>query len=112
MEDIFVTSLLNSSKCWMYHFLNFKFSNLPESRAAAAGGGGLSWIGGGLSYLGGGLSYTAGGGLSRITGGAGVCACLDLTLDGADDGFLKKEVRCFTTLTLFNQTSKFPKCQM
>ena len=39
----------------------------------------------------GGLSYTAGGGLSQITGGAGVCACLDLTLDGADDGFLKKK---------------------
>ena len=39
----------------------------------------------------GGLSYTVGGGLSRITVGAGVCACLDLTLDGADDGFLKKK---------------------
>ena len=82
--------------------------NLPESRAAvAADGGGLSWIGGGLSYLGGGLSYTAGfsritgGGLSRITGGAGACACLDLTLDGADDGFLKKKFnRFFKTAAL------------
>ena len=91
----------------LYHL--FKFSNLPESRAAAADGGGLSWIGGGLSYLGGGLSYTAGGGLSRITGGAGGAACLDLTLDGADDGFLKKENRFFTTQTLFNETSKLPK---
>ena len=75
---------------WVY-FTIFWILNLPESRAAAAGGGGLSWIGGGLSYLGGGLSYTAGGGLSRITGGAGGAACLDLTLDGADDGFLKKK---------------------
>jgi hypothetical protein len=48
-----------------------------------------------LSYLGGGLSYTAGGGLSRITGGAGGAACLDLTLDGADDGFLKKGNRFY-----------------
>ena len=90
---------------WVY-FTIFLILNLPESRAAAAGGGGLSWIGGGLSYLGGGLSYTAGGGLSRITGGAGGATCLDLTLDGADDGFLKKENRFFTT---FNQTSKISK---
>ena len=93
---VYFTSLKKKSLKYCNIF-KFYFSNLPESRAAAAGGGGLSWIGGGLSYLGGGLSYTAGfsritgGGLSRITGGAGVCACLDLTLDGADDGFLKKK---------------------
>ena len=58
----------------------------------------MSYLGGGLSYTigfsriaGGGFSRITGGGLSRITGGAGVGPCLDLTLDGADDGFLKKK---------------------